>query len=99
VSTPAYFAQVLEGPAEEVDRVLARIERDPRHHDVRLLRTSTIVTRDFPRWVMGSVVPADEQQTDAVAVAISRAYSVGEESTADAVMSVLHSALVSSQIW
>ncbi len=45
--------QVLEGPVEAVQRLYAIIERDPRHHQCRVLRERTIPERDFARWSMG----------------------------------------------
>jgi hypothetical protein len=48
-----HFAQVLEGRAEAVLSVLARIRRDPRHRDVRTLLQEPIEKRQFARWAMG----------------------------------------------
>lgn len=45
--------QVLEGPVAAVQRLYAIIERDPRHHQCRVLRERTILERDFARWSMG----------------------------------------------
>lgn len=46
------FAQFLEGPADAVDALYDKIERDPRHHGViRVLRQS-VTKRDFREWTM-----------------------------------------------
>lgn len=46
------FAQFLEGPADAVDSLYDKIERDPRHHGViRVLRQS-VTKRDFRQWSM-----------------------------------------------
>ena len=46
------FAQFLEGPADAVDGLYDKIERDPRHHGViRVLRQS-VTKRDFREWSM-----------------------------------------------
>ena len=46
------FAQFLEGPADAVDTLYDKIERDPRHHGViRVLRQPT-TKRDFRQWSM-----------------------------------------------
>lgn len=50
IATSAYFAQILEGPDEDVDLVMASIVRDPRHHRVRVLKRCDIAVRRFPRW-------------------------------------------------
>jgi hypothetical protein len=45
------FFQVLEGPAEEVDALYAKIRKDPRHDDVLLLDSVTgLADRLFPNW-------------------------------------------------
>ena len=47
------FLQVLEGPEDAVKRILASIERDPRHTEPRTLARTTIQTREFEDWSMG----------------------------------------------
>lgn len=47
------FLQTIEGETDAVDRLLARIERDPRHTDMKILRRDTITTRQFSAWNMG----------------------------------------------
>ncbi|MBC9733636.1 BLUF domain-containing protein [Nocardioides marmotae] len=45
--------QVLEGPAEQVERTFAAIERDPRHRGVIVLLREQVEQRAFPDWSMG----------------------------------------------
>src|SRR5688572_26289250 len=47
------FIQVLEGPKQEVLRLYARIERDPRHLNPRVLQRGEIDQRSFHTWSMG----------------------------------------------
>lgn len=47
-----HFAQVLEGDAEIVERVVATISRDPRHTDVRVQLREDSGQRLFQRWDM-----------------------------------------------
>lgn len=42
-----HFFQTLEGPRDNICAAFARICRDRRHHDIRLLQDETIATRDF----------------------------------------------------
>ena len=49
------FMQVLEGPAEAVDGVYRRVQRDPRHHGVLTLLDTAAAERAFPDWSMGFV--------------------------------------------
>ena len=47
-----YFFQYLEGPADTVDGLYARICRDERHHDVQRLTRRPIRARRFESWSM-----------------------------------------------
>ncbi|MEV7873097.1 BLUF domain-containing protein [Microbacterium sp. NPDC089188] len=47
------FFQVLEGPKDAVDELMAKIRRDPRHDEIRVLLTEEIEERRFEEWTMG----------------------------------------------
>ena len=47
------FLQTLEGPAETVDAVMARVNDDTRHRNVEVLRRDEIEERAFAGWSMG----------------------------------------------
>jgi hypothetical protein len=47
------FVQVLEGPQEAVDRLLATIKHDLRHKGVLELLRGDLAERQFPDWSMG----------------------------------------------
>ena len=47
-----YFAQVLEGPLEEVEYTFEKIQRDSRHAEVVVLEANYVPSRDFPSWSM-----------------------------------------------
>jgi len=49
------FAQVLEGPLEQIEAAFERIQQDDRHGDVSLLAVEEIPARNFPNWAMGFV--------------------------------------------
>ncbi len=49
------FLQVLEGPSDAVNRLFARIMRDPRHHDVRLRSFEPIGDTYFDDWNLSLV--------------------------------------------
>ncbi|WP_420455208.1 BLUF domain-containing protein [Rubrivirga sp.] len=51
--------QVLEGPAEAVDGVFARVGADKRHRGVLTLLRETADERAFPEWSMGLLRPDD----------------------------------------
>lgn len=54
------FAQVLEGPGNEVEATFERIQRDPRHGDVDVLEFEGTHQRGFPSWSM-AFLGASEQ--------------------------------------
>ena len=47
------FLQVLEGDPDVLDRLMARIRRDPRHERIVLLLRRPIADRSFADWTMG----------------------------------------------
>lgn len=50
------FFQILEGPAEAVDRVYAAIASDSRHTDLVVLELEQeIATRNYPDWSMKTI--------------------------------------------
>lgn len=49
------FMQVLEGGRAEVNRLYAKVLRDPRHTDITLLAYGEILERRFAGWRMGRV--------------------------------------------
>jgi hypothetical protein len=54
------FAQVLEGPLDQVEATFERIQQDERHGEVSLLALEPIETRSFPNWAMGFVGLSEE---------------------------------------
>jgi hypothetical protein len=52
VRAGGYFAQLLEGPAVEVRALMERIDRDPRHTDVSVVRIAASDRRRLPDWSM-----------------------------------------------
>jgi len=51
--TEGSFFQVLEGVADAVEALYARIERDKRHEHVTKIVTEAIPSRSFAHWTMG----------------------------------------------
>ncbi len=47
------FFQVLEGPKDAVDELMAKIGADERHADVRILLEERLDERRFEEWTMG----------------------------------------------
>ena len=54
------FVQILEGKKSDVLFIYAKIENDPRHHQVRLLWENDVQERFFPEWNMAYYRPDDQ---------------------------------------
>lgn len=52
VAAPSEFLQLVEGPAERLDELIAILQRDPRHRDIRVVLREQIHQRSFPSWKM-----------------------------------------------
>ncbi len=52
VATQSHFLQLVEGPADRLDVLIAVLQRDPRHRDIRILLREPVRQRDFPSWKM-----------------------------------------------
>ncbi|HEV7227478.1 BLUF domain-containing protein [Brevundimonas sp.] len=46
------FLQVVEGPQEAVNRLLARVSADARHEDLKVVSREIAAQRQFPDWSM-----------------------------------------------
>jgi len=54
------FAQVLEGPEDDVLEVFERIRNDKRHDSLEIYESDPVPKRLFSRWAMALVVEHDE---------------------------------------
>jgi len=55
------FLQILEGEKEDVLGLMERIERDPRHHGVKVFYEEEVPERAFPSWSMAYLSPSAEE--------------------------------------
>lgn len=53
------FLQLLEGETVELDALMDRISKDPRHSGVSVLHNSAIDARTCPEWAMKRVIIAE----------------------------------------
>lgn len=56
--TGKYFAQVLEGTAEDIDLLMSKIGQDVRHQNLIIVDRSAISERRFPEWGMAYMGPS-----------------------------------------
>lgn len=62
----ARFFQVLEGPQDAVDALLARLRKDPRHTNIEVLISAPISRRSFPNWRMKRVAASSIASLDEI---------------------------------
>ena len=68
-----YYAQLLEGPEESVERVMRRIRRDIRHFDIVQWPITQAPVRTFTDWDMGHAIQeAADYQLKAIGQAKAR---------------------------
>ena len=48
------FMQVIEGPADNINRLFSTLLKDDRHHSIVLVSERIIHEREFPNWAMQS---------------------------------------------
>ncbi len=57
------YLQLLEGEAVAVDALYQKIEKDPRHTDVKMLVHEPIGQREYPKWSMALLTWNEETKT------------------------------------
>uniref|UniRef100_E6VPR9 BLUF domain protein n=1 Tax=Rhodopseudomonas palustris (strain DX-1) TaxID=652103 RepID=E6VPR9_RHOPX len=50
-----FFAQVLEGPRDHVERIFEAIRQDRRHGKIQVMSTAEVESRQFPNWAMAYI--------------------------------------------
>ncbi len=92
-----YFAQVLEGPLDAVERTFERIQCDDRHGDVVVLQSGPISARDFPDWSM-AFTGSDVAITATPGAPLAGAFS-GQSSSGDEILILLKAVVVRETNW
>jgi hypothetical protein len=73
------YLQLIEGPADAIDALYARIVEDDRHFDVRLLLSEAMGERMFPNWAMlDDTAPSQFWSAEEVAAGALEAASADE---------------------
>jgi hypothetical protein len=87
------FAQALEGPQSEVERIFETIQCDSRHSDVTILDTGLVERRKFPDWSMAFASPSGESSFESVAPVFRNAFA-NPSGAGKEVLSLLHELVV-----
>lgn len=64
ISVGEYFYQLLEGEEEPLIQLMAKIEQDHRHEEVKVVFQTTIKQREFANWSMKFVNLAKQDVPD-----------------------------------
>lgn len=91
--SPSVFAQVLEGPLEEVENTFERIQRDMRHEDVAVLESGYVSEREFPAWSMAFAGGAPHEEVNFQEFTLEH-IAINRSVVAEQVSSLLHSLVV-----
>lgn len=73
VYVDGFFLQVLEGKAEDVQELMARIAKDLRHETVTVLKQGPVPTAAFSDWSMAYVSATAEQVARWAGLAVTTA--------------------------
>lgn len=90
------FAQVLEGPLQQVEQTFERIQRDMRHEDVSVLESGYVPNREFPEWSMAFAGSATEESS-ALAVFRTPNTSVNTSAAAAEINALLRTLVVQGE--
>jgi hypothetical protein len=55
------FLQILEGEKNDVDSLMERIHRDPRHHGIKVFYEEEVDECAFESWSMAYLTPSSEE--------------------------------------
>ena len=91
-----WFAQVLEGELDAVQRTFERIQRDPRHGDVVVLEAKRVETRMFGLWDMALAEAADPSKAKSL---LSRALVEPDDDAGTTVAALLDGLLRRESDW
>jgi hypothetical protein len=52
IHSEGLFLQVIEGESEDIEYLLTRLKKDPRHNEMKLILDSCVNSRFFSNWTM-----------------------------------------------
>lgn len=93
-----FFAQVLEGPLDGVERIFEQIQRDLRHSDLMILESGLVVARDFPQWSMAFAGATSEESNPLVAATLNAAAN-HPSAAGKQVITLLHDLILKEEDW
>lgn len=92
------FAQILEGPLANVQRIFETIQRDPRHSDVAVIQSEFTDARQFPDWAM-AFAGGSSFEGNPIATSAFQAVFAGAEASGEEMLSLLHTLMADESEW
>lgn len=78
ISVGDYFYQLLEGNEEVISNLLARIQVDKRHIDLKVIYQGEIVEREFAKWSM-KYLHIDDKDVPSILIKIAEMEKISME--------------------
>lgn len=92
------FAQILEGPLNNVQRIFETIQRDSRHGQVTVIQSEFTARRQFPDWAMAFAGGSSYEGTPIATEAFQAVFS-GADSAGEQMLSLLQTLIVNDSEW
>ena len=93
------FIQVIEGDEQPISDLLAKLEVDPRHHDIRIISDHMEESRYFPDWSMGLISTPDEERPKVTRELRSVSEITFDEKAHDTIMPMPHTVAMMQRLY
>ena len=93
------FIQVIEGEEHSMSDLLAKLEADPRHHDIRIISDHLEESRYFSDWSMGLISTPDEEKPKIRKELRSVAEISNDEQAHDTIMPMPHTVAMMQRLY
>ena len=93
------FIQVIEGEEHPMSDLLAKLEVDPRHHDIRIISDHLEESRYFSDWSMGLISTPDEERPKVTRELRSASEITKGEKAHDTIMPMPHTVAMMQRLY
>ena len=93
------FIQVIEGDESSMSDLIAKIEKDPRHHNIRIISDRLEDSRYFSEWSMGLISTPDEEKPRVVRELRSVPETGDGENTSVTIMPLPHTVAMMQRLY
>jgi len=93
------FIQVIEGDEYSMSDLLAKLQADPRHHDIRIISDQLEECRHFADWSMGLISTPDDERPRVVTELRSVSGISDGEKASDTIMPMPHTVAMMQRLY